>query len=391
MKICILTGKFGMGHLSASLALKQQIEDSNLNAEIEVIDWLQYVSPRFAEKYYLFFTLLVNKGSGLYNTRYRFLENRKTDQKPELSHYFLGCFTKFMEEKKPDLIISTLPICSQIVSRYKQRYDCTLPLVTCVTDITGHSEWISKNTELYLVGSHTVREKFLMKGVPAEKIHETGIPVRSEFINDICSDKKYENRSNKRLLIMGGGLGILPENPQFYENLSHLPDTEITLITGKNTKLLQQLSGKYPHIKVLGFVNNTYDYMKQADAIMTKPGGISTFEALQAEVPILAIKPFLQQEVYNAEYIEQSQIGTVIDIHSSKCIEDITCFLKTRQLNLYRKNIREQKRHLEYGCIDKLLTDALLQSAYSAKYNYMNAYKLKREVHVKHEKISFNL
>jgi UDP-N-acetylglucosamine:LPS N-acetylglucosamine transferase len=390
MKICILTGKFGMGHLSASMALKQQIEDSSLNAEVEVIDWLQYVSPRLAEKYYLFFTLLVNKGSGLYNTRYRFLENKKTDQKPELSHYFLWCFSKFMEEKKPDLIISTVPICSQIVSRYKERYACAIPLVTCVTDITGHSEWISKNTELYLVGSRTVREKFLMKGVPAEKIHETGIPVRSEFISSV-NEKGYENHCKKKLLIMGGGLGILPENPQFYEKLSFLPNTDITLITGKNTKLLQHLSGKYPNIRVLGFVNNIYDYMKQADAIITKPGGISTFEAIQAEVPILAIKPFLQQEIYNAQYIEEMQLGTVIDVSSSNCIEDITSLLETRQLNLYRNNIRKLKRHLEYGHITSLLTEALIQSSYSANYSYLNMYKLKREGHVKHEKISFNL
>lgn len=55
MKIIILTGKFGMGHMTAALAVKQQIDNSHFNADVEVIDWLDYISPRLANKYYSFF------------------------------------------------------------------------------------------------------------------------------------------------------------------------------------------------------------------------------------------------------------------------------------------------------------------------------------------------
>jgi UDP-N-acetylglucosamine:LPS N-acetylglucosamine transferase len=116
MKISILTGNFGMGHKSAALAIQQQLEDSNLEADIEITDWFHYVSPKLSDKFYRLYTVLINKGSRFYNARYRFLENKKTDQKPELNHYFQWYFSKFIKEKRPDLIISTLPFCSQIVS-----------------------------------------------------------------------------------------------------------------------------------------------------------------------------------------------------------------------------------------------------------------------------------
>lgn len=45
MKIIIMTGRFGMGHMSAAMVIKQQIDHCHLDADAEVIDWIDYVSP----------------------------------------------------------------------------------------------------------------------------------------------------------------------------------------------------------------------------------------------------------------------------------------------------------------------------------------------------------
>lgn len=389
MKICILTGKFGMGHFTAAKAIKQQL-DCSLDAEVEIIDWLQYASPRFADKYYAFYTFLVNKGGDFYNSWYRFFENKKSNKKPELSHYFLWCFSKFMEDKNPDLIISTLPLCSQIVSHYKEKTTCKIPLVTCVTDITGHSEWINKNTDIYLVGSQTVKEKFIEKGVLPDNIYETGIPVRLDFINDTPSDIKETQSTKKNILIMGGGLGMLPENPEFYEGLDLLPNVKITVITGKNQKLFQLLSGRYQNIKVFGFIENICDYMKQADLIITKPGGITTFEAIHTELPIVALNPLLQQEIYNAQYIQDMQIGTVVRGNSEQCLEDITNLLDYGKLEDYKCNLRRIKNHLEDRSLPKILKYVIYNN-YKTIAGFSSTHKNKSEGIKINEKISFNI
>ena len=390
MKVCILTGQFGMGHLAAAQAIKQQIDASTLDADIEIIDWLQYATPRFADKYYSFYSFLVKNGRGFYNTWYRFFENRKTNQKPELSSYSTLCFSKLMEERKPDLIISTLPLCSQTVSFYKEKTNCSIPLITCVTDITGHSEWISKNTELYLVGSHVVKEKFIEKGVSPEKIHVTGIPVRLDFIKNSSFKRRNKDNSIKKLLFMGGGLGMLPDDLEFYYNLNLLPDIEVTVITGKNDKLYHHLIGRYENIKVLGFIENIGDYMRQADLIVTKPGGITTFEAIHSEVPIIALNPYLQQEIYNANYIEEMHIGTVVNGNSSRCLQDLISILEHEKLDNYRYHIKQIKGQLEENTLLEVLKD-VIHIEDRNKGGLKNRYQSRNEEIAINEKISFNI
>ncbi|WP_097015871.1 MGDG synthase family glycosyltransferase [Anaerocolumna aminovalerica] len=390
MKIIILTGKFGMGHMTAALAVKQQIDNSHFNADVEVIDWLDYISPRLANKYYSFFHFLVNKGRKIYNIRYRLLENKKTDQKPDLNAIFKKCFTKLMDEKKPDIIISTLPVCSQFMSMYKEKTGSCIPLITCVTDITGHSEWINKNTDFYFVGSPSVTDKFISKGVLPDKIFETGLPVRLEFLNNDFF-KSTNSKDVRHILIMGGGLGMLPKTFNFYESLELLPNTKVTIITGKNNGLYERLKDRYQNITVLGYVDNVYDYMKQADIIITKPGGITTFEAIYAEVPILALNPSLQQEIYNAQYIQKMGIGTIIHGNSKQCLEEIEKMLDYCHLDYYKSNIQKLKGQLSKYKLTKVLEMTICEGNTLANNGFKNIYQPIREDYNINEKISFNI
>ena len=389
-----MTGRFGMGHMTAALAVKQQIEDSDMGAVAEVIDWLDYISPKLAAKYYTFFHFLVDKGHRLYNTRYRSMENKKINQKPEFSAYFLKVSARLIKEKKPDLIISTLPVCSQIISGYKEKTGSYLPLITCVTDITGHSEWINKHTDFYFVGSRSVAEKFIAKGVPSDRIAMTGMPVRLEFLRYAMHNKENRNTDKRKLLIMGGGLGMLPKVQEFYIGLEQLPNTEVTVITGKNHHLFRQLEGKYKNINVLGYVNNVCDLMEQADLIITKPGGITTFEAIFAEVPILAFPPSLQQEIYNAQYILEMRIGAVLLSNSRQWLEDIKDILDSGQLNSYRNNMKELKKHLNYQDFVRILelaAGAGVSAASVKNSGYMAPYHSMGEEYDVNEAIGFNL
>jgi processive 1,2-diacylglycerol beta-glucosyltransferase len=391
MKIVILTGRFGMGHMTAALAVKQQIELSHLRADVEVIDWLEYASPRFADPYYAFFQVLVSKGHKLYNSRYRFLENRKTDQKPELSMFFVRCCLRLIEEKAPDLIISTLPACSQIISLYKEKTGSSLPLITCVTDITGHSEWINRNTDYYFVGSRSVADKFTAKGVPPDKVFITGLPVRPGFTEPTPEKPEDEGNRLRHILIMGGGLGMLPKTMRFYYDLDQIPGARVTIITGKNHALYQRLQGRFRNIRVLGYVSNVQDYMRQADIIITKPGGVTTFEAIYAGVPILALKPSLQQERYNAQYIQDMGIGTVIPDSLGPCLKEITRNLEDCCLMKYKNNVEQLKNTLDRCKLTEVLETCLVKDSIPENTGYRYRYHSNREDCNIDETISFNI
>ncbi|HET7815212.1 MAG TPA: glycosyltransferase, partial [Candidatus Baltobacteraceae bacterium] len=61
---------------------------------------------------------------------------------------------------------------------------------------------------------------------------------------------------------------------------------------------------RYP-VRVLRFVDNVYDYMHAADVLISKPGGLTTSEALAANLPLVLYKPLPGQEERNTRYLIQ--------------------------------------------------------------------------------------
>lgn len=352
MKILILTGKFGMGHYSVSKSLCEEIKSKYPNVSVVIKDIFDYALPTYSNTIYKAFNVMVNKGSIFYNQVYKITENRKYNMNPMFLRYFLPKLDKLVKDVEPNIIISTLPFCSQLISRYKLKYNPSLPLITCITDISSHSEWINENTNCYLVGSNSLKKDLILKGVPENKIFINGIPVKEEFKKTIINNSSNE----KQILIMGGGLGLLPKSLEFYNQLNSLENVKTTVITGNNTEIYNMLHDKYENINVLGYTDEVYKYMQQADLILSKPGGITLFESIFSETPLIAFKPFLQQEINNTNFILNNGIGKVLETSPDKCFDRIKKIIYDDTiLNVLSNNIKNLKRQFDCTVIEKVL------------------------------------
>lgn len=318
MNILIVTGKFGMGHWSASMSLRQQLLRAFPEAQVEVMDLIAYTNHNY-ESMYKWFNVLVTRGSGLFNLYYKFTQNKDSDERPLNEEQCPDRVEELFERKRPDVIIATHPICARIVARWKRETGSSLPMVTCVTDLTSHSEWIHRVTDCYLVGTEEIKERLVAKGVNRDIIYVTGIPVRAEFKLPVHRG----DRQQRNLLIMGGGLGMMPKKNSFYEALDTLPGVRTTIITGRNQKLYDRLVDKYENIRVIGFTDRVYEYMAWADLVLTKPGGITMFESIFSELPILAWEPFLEQEKNNARFLVKRGLGRVAAKEPDECLTAI--------------------------------------------------------------------
>ena len=155
---------------------------------------------------------------------------------------------------------------------------------------------------------------------------------------------------------MGGGLGLLPKKDRFYEELNALPGVRTTIITGGNQKLYDRLHGRYEHIEVVGFTDRVYDYMARADLMLSKPGGITLFETIFSELPILAWEPFLQQERENARFLTRHQIGRIAPKEPEACLEAIARLLADdAALERMGRNMRRLKGQLEVQSLERLM------------------------------------
>lgn len=332
MNILILTGRFGMGHVKAAEAIREDILKADNQTHVNIVDFTEYLFPRAAEYIYSGFNFLTSHCSQVYNY---FNQAANRYGRAPFQDALLGRIDQLLSFHRPDLIIATLPFCGQYISAYKERRGCSTPLYTYITDVTLHEEWIAPHTDLYFVAARKTRQALLSRGVPPGKIIVSGVPVRQAFYpaSDRLSAKKLTVKNRRipsyppenaaagpnsapphrtHVLIMGGGLGIISCGSSLMQTLHQLPHTTVTVITGKNVKLARQLRQDYPNFRILGYTEEVHRYMKEADLLITKPGGITMFEAIASRTPLFILPPGLAQEKENAAFIETSGIGYVL-------------------------------------------------------------------------------
>ena len=314
MKILILTGKFGMGHLSAARALQEQLRQGGHQAD--VVDLFEYAMPELAPAMYRGFNLLVTFGGVFYNLYHGATADSRGESRGD---GLISGLLRLLDGYGPDVVASTHPVCSAAVSKCREAGLTELPLVTCVTDVTSHSEWIHPNTDCYLVADEAVRQGLAAKGVAPDTVAVSGIPVSGRF----RPAQRDHTAQRRELLIMGGGLGLMPRRDSFYQELNALPEVRTTILTGRNERLFRRLDGKYENIEAVPFTREVEKYMARSRLMLTKPGGITCFEAIAARLPILAWQPFLRQEQENAGFLVAHGMARIAAKEEGACLTAI--------------------------------------------------------------------
>jgi len=219
-----------------------------------------------------------------------------------------------IERERPDAIVCTHAFPSGAMAEYKRIYDDAPPVVGIVTDFAVHAFWIHDNVEGYCVATDAMRATMIARGVPAERIMTSGIPVDPRFARGseplpVLRERLGLPRDRRIALLMGGGLGIAPLERTLRAIEQVEAPVAAVVVTGRNARVEARVlaaaeSVSYP-VRVVRFVDNVYDYMHAADVFVTKPGGLSTAEALAAQIPIVLLKPLPGQEERNVRVLTE--------------------------------------------------------------------------------------
>jgi UDP-N-acetylglucosamine:LPS N-acetylglucosamine transferase len=303
-----------MGHASVASALRERLEGEGHTAR--VADLFRCAMPELAPAMYRGFDLVVTHASGVYDLVHR--SSRNSGGEAVLTGTLSRGLERLLDQFRPDLVLSTHPSCSWAMSRLKAQGKSRLPLVTCVTDVTDHAEWLCPGTDLYLVAAERVAAGLAAKGGDRSRMMVTGIPVRPDFVPGAPRQDGV-----REVLIMGGGLGLMPRSDGFYQALSALPGVRTTILTGNNQKLYDRLRGRYPHIEAVPFTREVARYMGRSHLMLSKPGGVTAFEAIAARLPMLIWEPFLAQERENARFLSSEGMGLIVPKEESACLAAI--------------------------------------------------------------------
>jgi processive 1,2-diacylglycerol beta-glucosyltransferase len=251
---------------------------------------------------------------------YRFLYNRAeraTEVGPFrawIHQFTAGNLRSLLLELQPDVVICTHAFPCGVMAEYKKLFDDAPPVVGVVTDFVVHAFWIHKNIEAYAVATEEMRATLVTRGVPYNRIVVSGIPVNAAFgtphpDRDALRERLGLPRDRPIVLMMGGGLGIGPLETMMHALARVSAPLCTVAIVGRSARSEQRVlehAHRVPYpVRVVRFVNNVHDYMHASDVLITKPGGLTSSEALAARLPMVLFKPLPGQEERNTRYLVQ--------------------------------------------------------------------------------------
>jgi UDP-N-acetylglucosamine:LPS N-acetylglucosamine transferase len=202
----------------------------------------------------------------------------------------------------------------------------TVPLVTVVTDpcYGFWKGWACDDVSLYLVANEDAERQLIDYGVPGEKIKISGMPVDPKF----CEvDEKHAQDARRAFGLnpdkftvflnagwIGGG-----NIPQIFRELVRGElDVQAIFLAGKNEELRLEAEeiarhAKFP-VKVIGYSEEIEKLMHSANVMVSKLGGLTTFEALACRLPIIAdaITPPMPQEAGTVRLLETKGAGILL-------------------------------------------------------------------------------
>ncbi|GKX28377.1 UDP-N-acetylglucosamine--N-acetylmuramyl-(pentape ptide) pyrophosphoryl-UDP N-acetylglucosamine transferase [Vallitalea longa] len=353
-EILILTADFGSGHKSVSKAIKNYITDVDSSITIQIVDMYKIIRPKLYKYIYKFFKMLIKYALPIYNFDY--YKKNNNDNFGKLHSCFRSSskrLARYLEDVQPSIIISTFPTCSAYVAKYKKDNNEDIPLITCITDIVKGSEWINYECDMYFVATDSVRDSIIKRGINKDSVITTGIPIRRQFFeskNNVRLKKQYGIDNNDFvILMMGGGLGLIPKEVSFYKWIASNKRIKLYIITGKNKKLYDKISkyDSYDNINILKYTDKVADIMSVSDLLITKPGGITLFETISSSLPFIIYKPVLGQELENCKYVKEKGLGYVVNTEE-ELVDKISIIMDDENLkNKMIENIDVQKKNID--------------------------------------------
>ncbi len=214
-------------------------------------------------------------------------------------------------QMQPDVLVVTHFLPAEIASSLKRRGRLRAKLVIVVTDFHPHAFWIVPSADLYAVASETTRAALMARGVAADRIVITGIPVDARFASLPSSTTARAQLGlaldRPVITITGGGFGVGPM-ARIVETVVRSTDVadahaQVAVVCGRNptlTHAMERLAQtSVVPLRVFGFLNQMPALMAASDILVAKPGGLTVSEALAAGTPMILYGAIPGQETHN--------------------------------------------------------------------------------------------
>lgn len=322
LDILIFSASYGGGHRRVSHAVEMAISCLDKDIKTRVIDLFDVISPVLNKFNAYTYVTTMRNAPYLYGWAYELTYNLSLDNVLNRMTGKIGRvkLTGLLKDFNPKRTLSTYPTYGGMLSDLKRRGIVNIISTVVITDFVAHSQWIYPHVDQYFVPSDEVRYYLIKKGVAADAIQITGIPINMDFLLPVDKTEalnKYGLRDNMPvILVMAGIFGMTSGVPEICEVLKELSmDVQAVVLCGNDKKLFNKLMDTFPDkgiIKPIFGQVEIHKLMDIATLLISKSGGITVSEALAKDLPILIYKPLPGQEYHNAVFLSKTGAGIMV-------------------------------------------------------------------------------
>lgn len=312
-KILLLYISEDSGHHCASIAIERALHVLSPDVETLNINLFNYTNPIMERVINGAYMSVVKRRPEIWDYLYDNPKVLRQVQKlrEKIHKSNTGKLKTLLDEFKPDGVICTQAFPCGLIADYKKTFSVDIPLIGVLTDYAPHSYWIFDNVDRYIVPSLETGKKLIGNGIDPSRILDYGIPIESRFRSSPLKDDIFKklslDKNIQTVLVMGGTQGLGPIKELVLLLDKSYMRLNIIIACGTNKKLYRWFARCVKRFRkkivVLPFADNIDELMQISDIIVTKPGGITTAEALAKGLPMVIVNPLPGQEAMNTKFL----------------------------------------------------------------------------------------
>ena len=317
-KLLIISCSTGSGHFRAAEALRltaQRLYPETEILHIDLADYLYAFSRIIGVSSYNYLIYRIPK---IYKFIYLLTDRPLTQKFLSIIKPLLQSgakkFLKKVQDYAPDYIISTHFAPQLILPNHPPA-----PLDTVITDYHVHRIWLAPNVRNFFVASEETKKELTDLGI---KSIAAGIPIHPNFTEakDTTGLKTKLGINNNWpiALVMPISSGKITAKETINAIFSYNKNINVVAISGKDNQhtfndLENIKKSGQKNFTILKNADNIDEWMRIADVIVSKAGGLTISEAMYLQKPIIIINPIPGQEDYNTAYLEKNHYGLKAD------------------------------------------------------------------------------
>lgn len=327
MKVLILSCKTGQGHNSVANAVLEELE--NRGHACEVLDALAFVgdhTARFMSWGHSFVYCHMPKA---FQVGYEAAERHPAAlENGSIAYRYLARgsedLCEYIQKEQFDAVVCTHVFAALMLTDVKRRHDFSISSCFVATDYAGYPGVDDTEMDIYFIPDEAIAMDY--QGKP---FLVSGIPIRQVFFHSTPLDEAKAatgiDPNKKHIVMMCGSMGCGPMEELTKSISGRMGENCIlSVICGTNQRLYQKLSenfGTNGQVRVLGFVQNISQLLDSTDVYVTKPGGISTTEAMAKGLPMVLVDAVAGCENYNMRYFRE--IGGAVGSKDPEQLRDL--------------------------------------------------------------------